>query len=75
MTSSAVIGNKRSETNLTDQIFRIIEQKPFVTKRLSIGKGYRCLNLRTGEVEFFSETDIVPTDPNVLTGDRHAPPL
>jgi hypothetical protein len=75
VTSSAVIGNKRSETNLTDQIFRIIEQKPFVTKRLSIGKGYRCLNLRTGEVEFFSETDIVPTDPNVLTGDRHAPPL
>jgi hypothetical protein len=73
VTSSAVIGNKRSETNLTDQVFRIVEQKPFVTKRLSIGKGYRCLNLRTGEIEFFSETDIVPTDPNVLTGDRHAP--
>ena len=73
VTSSAVIGNKRSETNLTDQVFRIVEQKPFVTKRLSVGKGYRCVNLATGEIEFFSETDIVPTDPNVLTGDRHAP--
>lgn len=73
VTSSAVIGNKHAETNLTDQVFRIIEQKPFVTKRLSVGKGYRCLNLRTGEVEFFSENDIVPTDPDIVTGDRHAP--
>lgn len=73
VTSSAVIGNKRSETNLTDEVFRIVEQKPFVTKLLSIGKGYRCLNLKTGDIEFFSETDIVPTDPNILTGDRHAP--
>jgi hypothetical protein len=73
VTSSAVIGNKHSETNLTDQVFRIVEQKPFVTKRLSVGKSYRCLNLRTGEVETFSESDIVPTDPNVLTSDRHDP--
>ena len=73
VTSSAVIGNKHSETNLTDQVFRIVEQKPFVTKRLSVEKGYRCVNLKSGEIEFFSEIDIVPTDPNIVTGDRHAP--
>ncbi len=63
ITSSAVIGEKRSETNLTKQSFGVVEQIPYVTKDLSVGIAYKCLNLKTGEFEIFDESDITLTVP------------
>ena len=63
ITSSAVIGEKRSETNLTRQSFGIVEQIPYITKDLSIGLGYKCINLKTGESEIFDENDLKLTVP------------
>ena len=70
ITSSAVIGEKRSETNLTFNSFGIVEQVPYITKDLSVGIGYKCLNLKTGEFEIFDENDIrltVPEHDNVYS--------
>jgi len=73
VTSSKVIGEKHSETNLGDAVYRIAETIANVTKRMTAGKQYRCINIRSGEEEIFDENDIVPTNPNVTTGDRHVP--
>ncbi len=73
VTSSAVIGEKRSETNVTEEVFRIEEAFPHVTKRMTIGKSYKCVDVRTGQEEIFDEDDLVPTDPEAVTWDRHAP--
>lgn len=73
VTSSAVIGEKRSETNLTEEVFRIEEAFPHVTKRMTIGKSYKCVDVRTGQEEIFDEDDLVPTDPEAVTWERHAP--
>ena len=72
VTSSKVLGEKRSETNVTEEVFRIEEAFPHVTKRMTIGKSYKCVNVRSGEVEVFDEDDLVPTDPHALSWDRHA---
>ena len=73
VTSSAVLGEKRSETNVTEEVFRIEEAFPHVTKRSTVGKSYRCANARTGETEIFDEADLVPADPDATSWDRHAP--
>lgn len=66
-TSSEVIGNKRSEKNLTDEIFVIEEQVPYVTKNMRVGVAYKCRDYGTTEkVEVFQEDKIVPTS---LDGD------
>lgn len=72
VTSSAVIGEKRSETNLTEEVFRIEEAFPHVTKRMTIGKSYKCVDVRSGQAEIFDEEDLVLTNPNAVTWDRHA---
>ena len=72
VTSSAVIGEKRSETNVTEEVFRIQEAFPHVNKRMGIGKSYRCVDIRTGGEEIFDEDDLVPTDPEAVTWERHA---
>lgn len=73
VTSSHVIGEKRSETNLGEDVFRILEAIPNISRGLTVEKQYRCVNIRTGEQEIFDENDIVPTNPLILTSDRHAP--
>ena len=72
-TSSAVLGTKHSMTNLEDEVFRIVERIPYVTKRLGVGISYRCVGVSTGHTKVFDENSIVPTNPNELTSDRHAP--
>lgn len=75
VTSSAAIGEKRSETNLTDSVFKIVERYPHVTRRLTLGNTYRCLDVRSGQEERFDEDDLVRTsDDLTLNADRHAPP-
>jgi len=72
-TSSAVIGTKHSITNLEDQVFRIVEQIAYVTKRLGVGISYLCVSVETGNTKVFDEDTIVPTNPEEATSDRHAP--
>lgn len=63
ITSSAAIGEKRSETNLTQTSFGIVDQIPYITKNLSVGIAYKCLDLKTGDFEIFDEDDITSTVP------------
>ena len=73
VTSSAAIGEKRSETNLTDSCFKILKAYPFVTRRLGLGNEYLCVDTKTGEEEKFQETDLVISDPAIQSSDRFAP--
>lgn len=62
VTSSEVVGNKRSETNLTKRIFKIEEQVPYVTRNMRVGVAYKCRDVdNTEKVEIFQEDEIVPT--------------
>lgn len=74
VTSSAVIGEKRSETNLTDSAFKIVGAYQAVRRNSTLGNEYKCVDVRSGEEVNFAEDDLVPTNPEVLTSDRHAPP-
>jgi hypothetical protein len=60
-------------TNLEEEVFRIVERIPYVTKKLSVGVSYRCVGVTTGDTKVFDEDSIVPTNPAVLSTDRHAP--
>lgn len=75
-TSSDVIGNKISEINLTNEVFVIEGHVPYVTRKMTIGKAYKCRNIKTGEVEIFQEDEIALTN---IHGDdsnwRNAPTL
>lgn len=57
-TSSAVLGVKRSEINVTHEMFVIEKQIPFITRKMSIGKAYLCRNLTTYDTEVFEEDNI-----------------
>jgi len=71
-TSSKVIGNKRSETSLEDPLYKIVALVPYVTRKLTLGKSYKCVKLASGEQEIFDENDIVPTNSSqIFTADRH----
>jgi len=59
-TSSATIGNKTSEMNLTKELFVIIKRVPYVTRNMKPGKAYRCRNLKTRRTEVFQEDEITP---------------
>ena len=73
-TSSAVLGVKHSETSLEDPVYKILAAVPYVTKKLTLGKSYRCVKVGSGEQEVFDENDVVPTNPDPLfTADRHKP--
>jgi hypothetical protein len=62
VTSSEVVGNKRSENNLTREVFVIEGQVPYVTKNMRVGVAYKCRDVDQPEkVEVFQEDEIVPT--------------
>jgi hypothetical protein len=62
VTSSEVVGNKRSENNLTSEVFVVEKQVPYVTKNMQVGIAYKCRNADQPEkVEVFQEDEIVPT--------------
>ena len=63
VTSAAVIGEKRSATNLTLQSFGIVEHIPYIAKDLSLGRAYKCQDLKSGDIEIFDEKDLVLTVP------------
>lgn len=66
-TSSDVLGNKRSEINLTKQVFAVEDRVPYVTRKMTIGRAYKCRNMfDQTHVEIFQEDEITPT---TLKGD------
>ena len=62
-TSSAVLGTKRSEVNLTKDLFEIQRKVPYITRNMNVGRAYRCVNLNTERVEVFQEDEITPGRP------------
>jgi hypothetical protein len=58
ITSSAVVGEKRSEVSVERDYFVVTEHIPYVNARLDVGRAYRCLNPRTQEEEVFDEHDL-----------------
>jgi hypothetical protein len=64
VTSSAAVGEKRSEVSLEADPFVIEEQIPFVSARLDVQRSYRCRNLLTGAEEIFEENDLAESVDN-----------
>ena len=62
VTSSAVIGVKRSEVNLEQDAFVITEQIAYVAQNFKIGRAYCCSNLATREEEIFDEWDLAESE-------------
>ena len=58
VTSSAVIGEKRSAISVEQDPFIITEHIAYVNARFEIGRAYRCVNVRTQEEEIFDEDDL-----------------
>jgi len=58
VTSSAVIGEKRSEINLEQDPFLIVEHIAYVNAQLEASPAYRCMNTHTREEEIFDENDL-----------------
>jgi hypothetical protein len=58
VTSSAVIGEKRSAVSVEQDSFIVAEHIAYVNARFEIGRAYRCINKRTREEEIFDENDI-----------------
>ena len=61
VTSSELIGNKRSQMNVTDQVFIIEKQIPFITRKMNLAKMYKCRDVETDQMETFDEDDLVQT--------------
>jgi hypothetical protein len=61
VTSSAVIGEKRSAKSLEDIVFVVDKQIPYVNQAHRVGRAYRCINVESGEEEIFDEWDIALT--------------
>ena len=57
-TSSQLIGEKKSATNVTQTVFVIVEQVPYVSKDLTVGRAYQCRELSTSQVEIFDQADL-----------------
>lgn len=73
VTSSQVIGEKRSAQRLGPDLYRITDRRPVVYRNLSIGQVYVCENIASGETENFDEHDLVLFE-NVRPVQRAADP-
>ena len=60
-TSSEVIGKKRSQMNLTEQVFVIEKRWPFITRKLTLTQMYNCRDLETNQMITFDEDNLVET--------------
>ena len=62
VTSSAVLGTKRSEVTLEQTPFEIVQQVPYTTRGLFVGKAYKCRNLRDKKkIQIFDQRDLAET--------------
>lgn len=60
-TSSATVGEKRSEQSVTTEMFVIKQQVPYVTRNMKVGKAYKCKEVDGRRIEIFQEDEITPT--------------
>lgn len=60
-TSSATVGEKRSEQSVTDEMFVIKGLLPYVTRNMKVGKAYKCKQVEGRRIEIFQEDEISPT--------------
>jgi len=58
VTSSAAIGQKRSEASLDNERFVIERRLAYVNSKGGVGKVYVCRNLENDSIENFDESDI-----------------
>ena len=58
VTSSAVVGEKRSEVSLEADPFLVTRQLAYVNARFEVGRAYRCTNRRTLQEEIFDQDDL-----------------
>jgi hypothetical protein len=58
VTSSAVVGEKRSEVSLVNDPFVVTEHLAYVNARFEVGRAYRCVNRSTQQEDLFDEQDI-----------------
>lgn len=70
-TSSAAIGEKRSETNLEKDVYIIESLRPYLSAKGRVEKSYVCKNIETDETEKYDESDIALTDSKATTYNRH----
>jgi len=61
--SSEVIGNKRSEKSLSDEVFVVLKQDLYLSKSRTIERFYLVKSLDTGKKEEYSEDEIALTLP------------
>lgn len=69
-TSSDVIGVKTSQVNLKTEVFEIVKKVPYVTRRMTIGKAYKCKDIKTGRVEVFDEHDVALSKLDYIRGEN-----
>jgi hypothetical protein len=58
ITSSAILGVKRSEVTLEQETYEIVKQLPYMTKAKTLGRAYRCRSLRDESIQVFDEGDL-----------------
>jgi hypothetical protein len=63
VTSSEVLGTKRSEVTLNKEIFEIKHQLTYVSQAQTIEKVYRCQSTVTGKFDNFDEDDLAVAPP------------
>jgi len=61
VTSSEVLGTKRSEVTLKEEPFKIKDRFVYVTARNTLGNAYVCKSKSKGRIEVFEEDDIAET--------------
>ena len=61
VTSSQVLGTKRSEQTLEEEIFIVEKCLPYVSRRNTIEKAYVCIGLTSNRKETFGEDEIALT--------------
>ena len=66
ITSSAVLGIKRSEVTLESEIFVITKRLGYISKALTIEPLYVCKSTITGQRENFEEDDVASSNPPSL---------
>lgn len=63
VTSSSVLGEKRSTHQLTEETFLIVYQKPYINRNSEISCSYLCKDIKTEFVHEFNEEDLVIAEP------------
>ena len=59
--SSEVLGTKRSQRNVSNEVYVIEKRRASVTRKLTLEKRYKCKEVDTGQIEYFDEDDLVGT--------------